>query len=197
MSGTIRPSSTMCAFHSVNEPSSSPGSCPRSASRTGCAESGVTRYWYQEISQATVIDDSALTPESGTIETLRRAEALRDPADRAPELRGVEVVGRLDDRELRLGEPAQDRLARDRRLGRARATPSSAASEKRLRRRRSAAIVGVVGEPSLIQPYSTRGLLAERADVDVRRSPPFGENRIGALAHQERALADRALRDRC
>ena len=29
------------------------------------AESGVTRYWYQEISHATVITISWLTPESG------------------------------------------------------------------------------------------------------------------------------------
>src|SRR4029079_15725890 len=69
ISGTRRPSSSRWAFHSPNVPSSSSGSCPRSASRTGWPESGVTRYWYQEISQATVTTTSGLTPESGTIET--------------------------------------------------------------------------------------------------------------------------------
>src|SRR6185437_11952390 len=69
MSGTIRPSSTMFAFHSVKLASSSSGSWPRSASRTGWAMSGVTRYWYQEMSQATVITISVLTPERGVIET--------------------------------------------------------------------------------------------------------------------------------
>src|SRR5262245_17686505 len=62
MSGTTLPSSSKCAFHSVKERSSSAGSCPRSASRTG-AESAVTRYWYQEMSQAIVTTTSALTPE--------------------------------------------------------------------------------------------------------------------------------------
>src|SRR5262249_25525025 len=69
ISGTTRPSSARCAFQSPNAPSSSSGSCPRSARRTGCADSGVTRYWYQEISQATVTTMSGLTPESGTIDT--------------------------------------------------------------------------------------------------------------------------------
>src|SRR5207249_10122626 len=38
MSGTMRPSSARWAFHSVNEPSSSPSSCPRPARRTGRGE---------------------------------------------------------------------------------------------------------------------------------------------------------------
>src|SRR3954451_6943332 len=69
MSGTTRPSSSMCAFHAVNEVSSSDGSCPRPSSRTGLSDSGETRYWYQEISQATVTTTSELTPERTTTET--------------------------------------------------------------------------------------------------------------------------------
>src|SRR5438445_5151157 len=59
----------MWAFHEVNELSSSDGSCPRPSRRTGFSDSGETRYWYQEISQATVTTTSELTPESTTTET--------------------------------------------------------------------------------------------------------------------------------
>src|SRR3954464_2500589 len=59
----------MCAFHDVNDVSSSDGSCPRSSRRTGLSDSGETRYWYQEMSQATVTTTSALTPERTTTET--------------------------------------------------------------------------------------------------------------------------------
>jgi len=69
MSGTIRPSSTMFAFQSVKVGSSSSGSWPRSASLTGWARSGVIRYWYHEMSQATVTTISVFTPERGVIET--------------------------------------------------------------------------------------------------------------------------------
>src|SRR4051795_3316786 len=69
MSGASRPSSSLCAFHEVNDPSSSDGSCPRPSSRTGLSDSGETRYWYQEISQATVSTTSELTPERTTTET--------------------------------------------------------------------------------------------------------------------------------
>ena len=54
MSGMIRPSCVSFAFQLVNIDSSSRGSCPRSASRTGWAESGVMRYWYHEMSHAIV-----------------------------------------------------------------------------------------------------------------------------------------------
>src|SRR4051812_14872707 len=69
MSGTTRPSSSMCAFQDVNDVSSSDGSCPRPSRRTGLSDSGETRYWYQEISHATVTTTSELTPERTTTET--------------------------------------------------------------------------------------------------------------------------------
>src|SRR5436190_23201216 len=80
MSGTSRPSSSMCAFHDVNEASSSDGSWPRLSSRTGLSDSGETRYWYQEISQATVTTTSALTPERATTETRGVPSDLAMPA---------------------------------------------------------------------------------------------------------------------
>src|SRR5260221_11655586 len=69
ISGTTRPSSSMCAFHVVNDVSSSDGSCPRPSRRTGLSDSGETRYWYQEMPQATVTTTSELTPERTTTET--------------------------------------------------------------------------------------------------------------------------------
>jgi hypothetical protein len=58
-------------------------SAPRSASRIGC-------------------------PASDGDE--RRAERLRDPFDRAPEEAGVEEIGGLDERGLRVRQPAQHGL---------------------------------------------------------------------------------------
>ena len=49
-------------------------SSPRSATRTGCEDSGETRYWCHEMSQA------ALTPESGVIEACGSPSALATPA---------------------------------------------------------------------------------------------------------------------
>ena len=55
-------------------------SCPRSATRTGCEDSGETRYWYQEMSQANVSTISAWTPESGVIEACGSPRAFATPA---------------------------------------------------------------------------------------------------------------------
>ena len=55
-------------------------SCPRSAIRTGCAASGVTRYWYQVMSQAKVSTVSALTPARGTIDTFGSPRLFATPA---------------------------------------------------------------------------------------------------------------------
>ena len=49
-------------------------SWPRSATRTGCDDSGETRYWYQVMSQAKVSTISEFTPESGVIDAMRLAE---------------------------------------------------------------------------------------------------------------------------
>ena len=154
MSGTIRPSSSMCEFHSVIGPSSSLGSWPRSSSRTGLSESSETRYWYQEMSQATVTTISALTPESDDDRDLRRAERLADAADRAPVLGRVEDVGRLDHRQLVLRETPQDRLRRDRLLGPRGRVPRSA-DEEAPRRRRVGRDRRRRRRPLSTQPYST------------------------------------------
>src|SRR5581483_1122571 len=120
----------------------------------------------------------------------RLAEALRDPADGAAIGGAVEEVGRLEQRELVGGEPAEDRLRRRERLAvlateaeqvaEAAAAPAPVARDHRRRRR------------ALLQPaVLDRDLLAERAHVDELRAF-LGRVADGALAHQERALADGA-----
>ena len=52
--------------------------------------------------------------------------------------------------------------------------PSSDASEKRVVRRRSGGIVGVVGEPSLTQPYSAAASW-QSGHTSTYLPPPFGE----------------------
>src|SRR5204863_5667801 len=152
MSGTRRPSSSTRAFHVLCCEESSLSSWPRSASRTGCAESRLTRYWYQERSQAIVTTISALSPESGIM--LARG---------APRLLAIPPTVRR--KALALKRSAASTTAssggeRRRRTG-SDATPGSGAgfrgspkSAERLRRRRWRAIgtTGVVGLPSLIQP---------------------------------------------
>ena len=141
------------------------------------------------MSQATVSTTSRFTPESGTIADLRLAEARATPGDRAPVGARVEEVGRLDERRLGVGEPAEDRLRHDR-LGLAAARRRGAAPQ----RGRACAPCGetraTIGPPSLTQPCSSATLLAERADVDELAAVRREAER--ALAEQERALADRA-----
>src|SRR5690348_12010743 len=79
MSGTIRPPSSRWASQSVKAASSSLGSCPRLSRRTGLSDSGETRYWYHEMSHATVITTSAFTPDSTTTETRGRPSDLAMP----------------------------------------------------------------------------------------------------------------------
>src|SRR4051794_12344586 len=173
MSGTTRPSSSRCAFQSVNEPSSSDGSCPRSASRTGWAESGVTRYWYQEISHATVTTTSGLTPESGTIETRGSPRLFAIPptvrryCDALKWSAASTVASSGSERRRRIGSVATGSWAGL--FG----IPSRLAREKRLRLR-TAGIVGVVGAPSLTQPYST-AVSWQSGQTSTYSSPPFGE----------------------
>src|SRR5690349_24952145 len=152
MSGEIRPSPVSFAFQLVKFGSSSRGSWPRSARRTGWAESGVTRYWYQEISHATVRITSLLVPESGTIDAFGSPRLLAIPA----------IVRR---KALSLNRSAASTIAssgpeRRRRIGSS-ATGSTAGlpvakrDESHERRRRRSETTGDVGLPSLIQPYST------------------------------------------
>src|SRR4026209_1319552 len=80
MSGAMRPSRVSFAFQLVNIDSGPPGSWPRSASRTGCADSGETRYWYHEMSQATLRTTSLLVPDSGPLEAFGSPSLFAIPA---------------------------------------------------------------------------------------------------------------------
>ena len=176
----------------VNDASSSSGSWPRSASRTGWPESGVTRYWYQEISQATVTTTSALTPESGTIETRgsprllampptvrRYCEALKRSAASTIASSGSERRRRIGS--LAIGASAGLASAEERRRARSASRRRSVGDRRRGRR--------ALLDPAVLE----RRLLAERADVDVLVAAVRREAH-GPLAHQERALADRRTR---
>ena len=111
----------------------------------------MTRYWYQVISQANVRTSSLLTPGERDDRDQRLAERARDALDRAPEEAGVEEVGRLDERGLRVGQPAQQRLGDDRLgllwPGRREAAPSVAAFC-----RECGEIARDIGPPSRTQP---------------------------------------------
>src|SRR5205807_1042893 len=117
------------------------------------------------------------------------SQALRDAADRAAVLGGVEAVGRLDHRELGLGQAAQERLARDRRVGggahtekRAEREAASLAIRRDRRRRRR----------PFLQPAVIEGVvLAELADVD-EAFVSVGRVTRRPLTHQEGALTDGA-----
>ena len=148
------------------------------------------RYWYQEMSQATVSTTSLFVPESGTIEAFGIAEALRDPRDRSPEGALVEEVGRLDHRQLGPREPAQDRLVHDAaRPGGLRDSNSDAETRPSRLRRRSDDHGR--GRAALLQPAVVeRDLLAERADVDEVLA--VGRIAHRALADEQGPLADRA-----
>jgi len=185
ISGTRRPSSSTCVFHPLKVSSSSSSSCPRRSSRTGCADSGVTRYWYQERSHATV---TATSPEG-------LAETLGDAPHGAPVRARVEEVGGLEDGDLLLGQAAEDGLRRRDRLavrsGEAEelAEPASPASapvtgDRRLRRR-------ALLDPAVLD----RRLLAEGAHVHELRSL-LGREADRSLAEKQRPLADAALPQR-
>src|SRR6188508_1444389 len=139
------------------------------------------------MSQTIVTTSSDLTGERDD-RGARLTEALRDPADGASVLARVEQICGLDHRELGLGQPAEDRLRRDRRLVRRaarledRAEPAPLPTRLRHRRARRAALL----QPAVLD----RLVLAERTDVDevdaVRREPDR------ALPQQQGTLADRA-----
>src|SRR5689334_15652321 len=174
MSGTSRPSSSIWAFQSVNERSSSAGSWPRLSSRTGLSDSGETRYWYQEISQATVMTTSELTPERTTTETCGGPSDLPIPP----------TVRRYCDALKRSAAPiiACSWSERRRRIGSATIVSSEARgrvprneeSHPLLRRLRSGATVGVVGAPSRNQPCST-AVSAHSGQTSTYSPPTVGE----------------------
>src|SRR5215212_5736277 len=170
MSGTIRPSSPRCAFQVVYGGSSWDGSWPRSASRTGCTASCAIRYWYHEISHATVTTTSGVTPESGTTDTLgsprlfaippivrRYCEALKRSA-------ASTIASSGGDSLRRIGSGAIGSEG-------AFAVPISAASDRR-RRRRSGETVGVVGAPSFTHPYSSASSW-QSEQTSTYSVPPF------------------------
>ena len=130
-------------------------SWPRSATRTGCDDSGETRYWYHEMSQANVEHHLGVDAGERCDRRLRLAERLGDAGDRPPELGRVEELGRLDERDLVVAEAAQDRLADDRLRPPPRGHRGSTATA--IAGAAGAAATWSIGEtdtPSLTQPWS-------------------------------------------
>jgi hypothetical protein len=127
---------------------------------------------------------------------LRLAEALRDASDRAAVGAAVEKVGGLEQGDLSVGEPAQNRLllrkgvpvrgaGEAEKVDEVALAAATAASLERRRRRRT-----------FLDPAGLdRELLAERTDVDELGSLTGGETHR-TLAHQERPLAH-GTRPRC
>ena len=193
-SGSTRPSSVTVAFQCWKLGSRSAMSWPRSATRTG---------WRRLRRDAVLVPrdvpgerqhhlgvDAGERGDRG----LRLAECLGDAGDRAPELGRVEQLGSLDERDLVVAEPAQDRLADDRLrppprgLRGATATASAGGA--------GAAGCWSIGEtetPSLTQPWSSGDVGAERADVDeraCRRASSAGRARpAAAFARRRRRSA--------
>ena len=128
-------------------------SWPRSATRTGCDDSGETRYRYHESPREREHHLGVDSLERDD-RRLRLAERLGDARDRAPELGRVEELGGLDERDLVVAKPSQDRLAHDR-LG-----LLLAGTEDRLPQRALASparrdlSIGETDTPSLTQPWS-------------------------------------------
>src|SRR5919204_4736938 len=176
MFGTIRPCSSRWAFQSLLSASSSPSSWPRASSRTGWASSGVTRYWYQEISQAIVITTSPLTPDSGRTLIFGEPRLLAIPATvrrKSVWLKrsAASTTSRSgSDRRRRIGSSATG----------ASATAAFRASNRleRLNRRRGRSVetVGVVGLPSRNQPYSSA--MSWQSGQTSTKFSPSGEKRV-------------------
>src|SRR4051794_11261889 len=176
ISGTSRPSSSTRAFHVLNVSSSSSSSWPRRSSRTGCPDSGLTRYWYHERSQATVTAISPASPERGTM--LARA---------SPRLFAIPPTVRryvLPLKRSAASRSATSSSERRRRIGSdgvtaasavARRRPRSSGSPRR-RRRRSWPITGVVGVPSLSQPCS-RAISWQSGQTSTSSAPSSGAKR--------------------
>src|SRR6478736_4657562 len=202
MFGTTRPCSSRWAFQSLYSASSSASSCPRSSSRTGWASSGVTRYWYQEMSQAIVITTSPLTPESERMLVLGAPRLLAIPA--TVRRKSVWLKRSAASTTSRTGSE------RRRRIGSSATgdseTESLRASNRleRLSRRRGRSVetVGVVGLPSFSQPYScamswqsghTSTKFSPSGVKRVDRSPI---SRVRSHTAQLRATDDRVIRIR-
>ena len=174
--------------------SSSSSSCPRRSRRTGCAESGLTRYWYQESSQATVTASSPVAAPSGTMLACGSPRLFAMP----PTVRAVgavvEDVGGLEECDLGVGELAQDRLL----LARA---PSSRCATGRGTRRDRASRRGrrPASASSASPPSSSRLRRRPPGRVDIRRpAGALGRSEArGALTHQQGPFTHRALPGRC
>ena len=175
-SGTRRPLSSNGAFQRANVVSTSSRSCPRSAIRTGCAASGVTAVL--------VPGDVPGEGEHGLLVHARERHDRRPSA--RPRLfatpatvrrkRGlVEEVGRLDERQLVVGEATQDRLGDDR-LGLLVARAEQRLPERLLTFRGAGGAAAQRDRVPLAHPAAVeRDLAAERAHVD--ELVPSGEKR--------------------
>ena len=177
MSGTIRPSSSMCAFHSAND--------RLELGRVVAALLEPNRVLRVERDAVLVPrdvpgdrhDDLGVDAREDDDRDRGLAERLADPADGAPVLRRVEEIGRLDHRELLLGQAAQDRLGRDRALEPARRGFSERPRARSLPPPALVGTVGTVGAPSRIQPCSS-AVSWQSGQTSTYSVPPFGEKRI-------------------
>src|SRR5215204_5473528 len=115
------------------------------------------------------------------------AEALADPADRPAVGARVEKVCGLDHRTFVDGEPAEDRLGRERLFGRGATRVEKRAEAEALAAR--LLLEGRRGRAPLLEPPLLCGdLLAERADVDEVLA--LGGEAHRPLPREERSLAD-------
>src|SRR5919199_5312261 len=176
MFGTRRPYSSRCAFQFLSSASSWAGSWPRSSRRTGCADSGVTRYWYQLMSHAIVITTSPLTPESGRMLAFGVPRLFAIP----PTVRRKSVWLKRS----AASTTASSGSERRRKIGSS-ATGASATADFRasnrpesdsFRRGRSVETVGVVGLPSFSQPESIAR--SWQSGHTSTKFSPSGEKRV-------------------
>ena len=114
MLGIIRPSSVTVAFQCWKLASRSAMSCPRSATRTGWRRLGRDAVLVPGDVPGERQHHLGVDARERRDRGLRLPERLGDAGDRAAELGRVEELGRLDERDLVVAEPAQDRLADDR-----------------------------------------------------------------------------------
>ena len=176
MSGTIRPSSSMCAFQSVNDAlelrrivaaALEPNRIVRLRRDAVLVPGDVPRDGH---------DDLGVDARERRRPRPRRPERLADPADRPPVLRGVEEVGRLDHRLLVIREAAQDRLGR-------RSSP---------RRRAAACRAGCENQPPCAACARRNGRVSSARPRASSRTRPRSRRRAGRRRRSRRRRSARS-----
>ena len=186
-----RPSWPTRAFQRCQRSSSSSGSSPRPSRRTCRPTVPSTRYWYHEISQATVTTTSGRAPRERYDRDARLAQALGDARDGAPVgalVEGLDTVARRHGQ--RVGALGGRRLSG---LGRGLLRRSAHHADEARQRARAARRLGLDRRrrrSALAQPTTTVRLdRAEAADACLEAADPVG---LDALAEEQRPAADRA-----